>query len=217
MNKDMFPSQEQQSRMQALFARGMQEGEAEHFMIDIETSCLATYRDVITSLAIVPFELPDLIHNAYKQPVIEVAIENHDRFEDPATILWREEHGVSNMEADIELHLKVADVFDAISNALPDDNTTYYLWAKPTLFDLAALTTMYGINGKNVPWHHRHVVDLTSFCAGLGVNLIKLQKDMLALGEIKRSHDASSDCYDQIKTLRSALLLAVANQVGGVL
>lgn len=174
----------------------------ENYMLDTETSALNVECDVITSMALVPFNIVDLLAEVYQAPLVEFAIDNPNRFEDPATILFREENGISFAEGELELHLSPMDVIMYLQGMLPTDNKTYRIWAKPINFDITALNTFYGVHGViGAPWYHRHIVDLTSYCAGLGTDINELQMEMHAKGITKRAHTAASDCYDQLKIL----------------
>lgn len=218
-----------------------------HFMIDIETTAIHPSEGNITSVAVVPFKVSRW-NTEYEFPYnfIYVRQLRNEEFGQENTLKFREDHQITEQEVrfvhnsslkynkksniinydsgHLYKHNEIAKVTeftledDFIANC--DNETAYYIWAKPLLFDLFWLKE----KGFKLPSvHYRNYRDVNTAIAtksrnGYDNEYIKsfTEDDIRKLlSETEREifntlideghslHNALYDCYCQIAYLRA--------------
>lgn len=192
-----------------------------NYMIDIETLGTDKCLHGITSIGIVQFAITDAGVFVDCDETYRLSLP-HWICKDSDTLEWRDRNGVDEAEMFLDARAHIAFMLDFGGRVAADPAAC--VWGKPANFDIGFLESYWNRHGLEIPWHHRNVRDLRSFCEGIlqpkdlqyrvAEQYAKMERYHVAYAESsfmellgRNPHIALADCYLQLDILNAAVLL----------
>ena len=194
-----------------------------NIMVDCETTALNASEGRITSLVAVPFEIDNdlkLLSWDFTDRFISIIHDDEfEMFQNPDTMAYREANKIREMElvladqqsaADdgLDYYTQCAQRFDDYIKYLRMTyaESTIWLWAKPSHFDMSFITDMFYASERKFPISHRNIMCLMTFIETVGLipgqTMADFYKDHPM---VQPAHNPVNDAVHQIYLLEIAL------------